>query len=269
MSEDSPVHQFTVENIVVQVFDDKEALGRAAADFVATRLRQALTERGEATVILATGVSQFEFLAALRQAPGVAWTRVTAFHLDEYLGLPAGHPASFRRYLRERLFDHLPFGAVHLLAGDTPDPEAECGRYAALLAGQTIDVACVGIGENGHLAFNDPPADFSTPNLVHVVTLDEACRRQQVGEGHFAALEEVPPRALSLSVPAILAARTISCIAPDRRKAEAVRRALEGPVSPDCPASALRQHDACRLYLDVHSAALLSPATVGPAPWTS
>jgi len=269
MSEASPVHQFTVESVVVQVFDDKEALGAAAADFVAGRLRQAIAERGEATVILATGASQYEFLAALRKVRGVDWTRVAAFHLDEYLGLPAGHPASFRRYLRERLFDHLPFGAVHLLAGDTPDPEAECRRYAGLLAGRTIDVACIGIGENGHLAFNDPPADFSTPNLVHVVTLDEACRRQQVGEGHFAALEDVPQRALSLSVPAILAAGTVSCVVPDRRKAKAVRCALEGPVSPNCPASALRQHAACHLYLDVHSAALLSLATVGPAPWVS
>ncbi len=157
----------------------------------------------------------------------------------------------------------LPFGAVHLLDGDTPDPEQECRRYASLLAGRTIDVACIGIGENGHLAFNDPPADFDTPNLVHVVTLDEACRRQQVGEGHFATIQDVPQQALSLSIPAILSARAISCVVPDQRKAQAVCCALEGPLSPDCPASALRLHQNCRLYLDFDSASALAPATTG------
>jgi glucosamine-6-phosphate deaminase len=266
MSEAAIVHQFTVESILVQVYDDKVALGTAAADFVAGRLRQAITERGEATAILATGASQYEFLDALRAVPGVNWPSVTAFHLDEYFGLSAEHPASFRRYLRRRLFDHLPFGAVHLLQGDAPDPEVECRRYASLLAGRTVDVACIGIGENGHLAFNDPPADFDTPNLVHVVTLDEACRRQQVGEGHFAAIGDVPKSALSLSIPAILSAQAISCVVPDQRKAEAVRCALEGLVSLDCPASALRKHQTCHLYLDIHSASLLSPATKGVVP---
>ncbi len=142
------------------------------------------------------------------------------------------------------------------------NPVQECRRYASLLAERILDVACIGIGENGHLAFNDPPADFNTPELVHIVTLDEACRRQQVGEGHFAAIEDVPKHALSLSIPAILSARTISCVVPDRRKAEAVRCALEGPLSPDCPASALRQHPDCHLYLDLDSASLLSSVTI-------
>jgi glucosamine-6-phosphate deaminase len=255
--------RFTVHGIDVRVYPGKDALGVAAAEFVAGRVREAISARGEARVIFATGASQYEFLAALLREEGIDWRRVTAFHLDEYLGLPEGHPASFRRYLRERLFDRLPFGAVHLLDGNAADPEAESRRYAALLTAGEIDVACIGIGENAHLAFNDPPADFETPHPVHVVTLDEACRRQQVGEGHFAGVEEVPGQALSLSIPAILAARAISCVVPDARKAEAVRCALEGPLSPDCPASALRQHGDCHLWLDVHSAALLSVTTTG------
>lgn len=253
-----PKRQFKVTEVEVQVFEDKAALGEASAQFVSGHLRNAVAERGEARLVLATGASQYEFLDALRRDDTVDWTRVTAFHLDEYLGMSDQHPASFRRYLRERIFDHLPFGAIHLLNGDTADPAEECRRYGALLAAAPIDVACIGIGENGHLAFNDPPADFESPNLVNVVNLDEACRRQQVGEGHFATLEEVPQQALSLSIPAILAARVISCVVPDLRKAEAVQCALEGPISPQCPASALRKHANCRLYLDFDSASRLS-----------
>jgi glucosamine-6-phosphate deaminase len=197
---------------------------------------------------------------------GVDWGRVVAFLLDEYLGLPADHPASFRRYLRERVFQHLEFGEVHLLQGDAPDAEAECRRYAGLLAEAPIDLACIGIGENGHLAFNDPPADFEAPGLVHIVDLDEACRRQQVGEGHFASVDGVPPRALSLTVPAILSARIIYCVVPDRRKAEAVRCSLQGPISPSCPGSALRRHQNCRMFLDLDSASLLKLPAVSGSP---
>jgi glucosamine-6-phosphate deaminase len=258
----TPQRQFEVADVQVQVFAAKARLGEAAAIFVADRVRRAIAARGEASVIFATGASQYEFLDALVQIEDVDWSCVTAFHLDEYLGLSDTHSASFRRYLRERLFDHLPFGTVHLLNGTAPDPQAECARYAALLAKREIDLACIGIGENGHLAFNDPPADFNTPNLVHVVTLDQACRQQQVGEGHFPSLEAVPEQALSLSIPAIMRAATISCVVPDLRKAEAVRCTLEGPITPDCPASVLRRHDACALFLDVDSASLLSPQTV-------
>ncbi len=253
-----PQHQVEVATVQVQIFADKDRLGQAAAALVADRVRQALAAHGEANVIFATGASQYEFLAALVQIEDVAWDQVTAFHLDEYLGLPDTHPASFRRYLHERLFDLLPFGAVHLLDGTAPDPQAECARYAGLLAKREIDLACIGIGENGHLAFNDPPADFTTPNLVHIVTLDKACRQQQVGEGHFPSLEAVPEQALSLSIPAIMRAATISCVVPDQRKAEAVRCTLEGPISPQCPASVLRRHEDCALFLDVDSASLLS-----------
>jgi glucosamine-6-phosphate deaminase len=242
----------------VSIYPNKVALGEGAATVVAGLLSGVLKAEGKAAIILATGASQYQFLAALRGHKEVDWRRVTAFHLDEYLGMPATHPASFRRYLRERIFDALPFGAVHLLEGDAPDSGAECRRYASLLAAESITVACIGIGENGHLAFNDPPADFETPEAVRVVVLDEACRRQQVGEGHFASVDDVPGRALSLSIPAILAARAISCVVPDRRKAAAVHCALEGPVSPDCPASALRLHRAAHLFLDPDSASMLT-----------
>lgn len=257
MSNQSP-SAFTVDTLAVEIYPDKVALSEAAADFVAGHIRSAIAEQGSSRVIFATGASQYDFLAALCAAPDIDWSLVTAFHLDEYVGVNADHPASFRRYLQERLFSRLPFAAVHLLTGDAPDPAAECRRYAGLLAEAPIDIACVGIGENGHLAFNDPPADFHTTAVVHVVELDEACRRQQVGEGHFPNLAAVPPQALSMTVPAILSARTISCVVPDARKAEAVRCTLEGPIDPACPASVLRTHPRCRLYLDSASAGQLS-----------
>lgn len=261
MAASALLRHFKVANVDVGIYADKLALSEAAAEVVAERINAALTLRGEANIVLATGASQYDFLAALRARTGIEWSRVTAFHLDEYLGLAPEHPASFRRFLQERFFDHLQLKAVHLLAGDAPDPQAEIARYSSLLAAHPIDVACIGIGENGHLAFNDPPADFDTQAAVLLVNLDEACRQQQVGEGHFPDLAAVPPQALSMSIPAILAARTISCVVPDRRKAEAVRCALEGPITPDCPASALRRHPDCKLFLDAASSSLLAPAT--------
>jgi glucosamine-6-phosphate deaminase len=253
----NPVRQARYDWGKLEIYGDKVTLGQAAAALVAGCLRDAIAKGGHAAMILATGASQYEYLDALRKMKGVDWQRVTAFHLDEYLGMSDQHPASFRRYLRERVFDHLPFGAIHLLDGDATDAAAECQRYSRLLAAQPIDVACIGIGENGHLAFNDPPADFDTPALVHVVTLDEACRRQQVGEGHFATFADVPTHALSLTIPAILRANAISCVVPDLRKASAVRCSVEGPVTPNCPASALQKHANVRLYLDQDSASLL------------
>lgn len=257
MPNSAPTKTLKIDGVNVRIFADKNALGTAAAQDVAKHLRQAVSERGQANIIVATGASQYEFLDALRNTKGVDWPKVTAFHLDEYLGMSADHPASFRRYLQERLFNYVAFGAVHLLQGDAADPEAECRRYASLLAEKIIDVACIGIGENGHLAFNDPPADFQTQQLVHVVSLDERCRRQQIGERHFATIDDVPAKALSLSVPAILRAHFIGCCVPDRRKAEAVHGSLEGPISPDCPGSVLRRHQNCTIYLDTDSASLL------------
>ncbi len=258
----APEKRSTYNSIMAEVYADKNDLGKAAAELVAGRLREAIAKKGRARVIFATGASQYEFLAALVKTQGVDWIKVTGFHLDEYLAMSDQHPASFRRYLRERLFGLLPFGAVHLLQGDAPDAGAECRRYGVLLAEEEIDIACIGIGENGHLAFNDPPADFNSPNLVNIVVLDEACRRQQVGEGHFPNLDSVPKQALSLSIPAILRAKTISCVVPDLRKAKAVKCSVEGPLTPQCPGSVLRRHADVHLYLDRDSASLLSPATM-------
>src|SRR5262245_7625171 len=206
---------------------DVNDLGRQAAERGADLIRQAITRRGAASIIVATGSSQFTMLAALR-AESLNWSKVTGFHLDEYIGLSASHPASFRRYLKERFVDYVPLAAFHYVHGDAPDPAAECRRLGEIISRHTIDVALVGIGENGHLAFNDPPADFETREPYLTVALDEACRRQQLGEGWFPSLAEVPSRAISMSVQQILEARRILCIVPDQRKAEAVRAALEG-----------------------------------------
>jgi glucosamine-6-phosphate deaminase len=243
----------------VERFESKLLMGAAAAAAGAEKMREALRERGEVNIIVATGASQFEMLDALRQEQGVEWGRVTVFHLDEYVGLSIEHPASFRKYLKERFEDRLPgpVRAFHYIDGED-DPEAECARVGALIAEAPIDVAFVGIGENGHLAFNDPPADFEIERPYLVVDLDEACRRQQQGEGWFPTLEDVPRRAISMSVRQILKSGTIICTVPDERKAEAVRNAVEGPVCPEVPASILQEHDACTLYLDEPAASLLT-----------
>ena len=241
----------------VRVLPDKQALGAAAAAEAAAALREAIAERGEANVIAATGASQFEFLEALTRTPGIDWAKTVFFHLDEYVGLPDTHPASFRRYLRERIVERVHPGTFHFVNGDGPDPAAECRRLAALIAPRAIDVAFVGIGENGHLAFNDPPADLQTQEPYLVVELDEACRRQQLGEGWFPTLEDVPRRAISMSVAQILKSRRILCIVPDARKAKAVKDSVPGGVSSQRPASALQGHAAATLFLDPDSAALL------------
>jgi glucosamine-6-phosphate deaminase len=234
-------------------------MAASAAAEGAQLIRAALAARGNARIVAATGASQFEMLDCLVREPEVDWGRVTAFHLDEYIGMPATHPASFRRYLKERLVDRLPttIGAFHYIDGEG-DPERECARLGALIAEAAVDVAFVGIGENGHLAFNDPPADFETERPYIVAELDEACRRQQLEEGWFATLEEVPRRAISMSVRQILKARSIIGTVPDERKSVAVRGAVEGPVTPDVPASILQLHPDCRLFLDAPAAALLS-----------
>ena len=235
--------------------------GRLAAECGARRIRAALATQGKATVVLATGASQFDLLRTLVAEPDLDWSRVTVFHLDEYTGLPAEHPASFRRYLRERFLDLVHPAAFHAIRGDAPDPEAECDRLSALISPRTVDVLFLGIGENGHLAFNDPPADVTTARPYLVVPLDEACRRQQLGEGWFPTLEAVPRTALSMSVREILRARDLVCTVPDLRKADAVRNALEGPLTPRVPASYLRTHPRVHLYLDLASASRLRPPT--------
>jgi len=252
------VHNFSVDALQIKVYTDRASMGAAAARWVGTALKEALAARGTANLVFAAAPSQDDFLAALCQEPGIDWGKITAFHLDEYIGLSDQHPASFRRYLREHVCQQLPLGQVHWLNGDGPDPQQECLRYGALLQDVILDLACIGIGENGHLAFNDPPADFYTPHSVNVVQLDEACRLQQVAEGHFPDLAAVPTQALSLSIPAILAAQRVSCVVPGPRKAEAVHYTLEKPVSPQCPASILRQHPHCTLFLDPPATALLT-----------
>jgi glucosamine-6-phosphate deaminase len=246
----------------VKTYIDRKTMSRAAARHAAQVLRDVIAAQGRARIIAATGASQIEFLEALVATPGIDWTRVELFHLDEYVGLPIDHPASFRRYLRERLIEPAGIASYHLLDGER-DARLVADEAGSAIRSAPIDVAFVGIGENGHLAFNDPPADFETELPYLVVRLDEACRRQQVGEGWFASLDEVPEEAISMSVRQILKARTILCIVPDARKAPAVEACLEGEVSPMAPASILQTHPATTVYLDRASAAGLKPASHG------
>lgn len=237
---------------------DKQTLGREAALAGAEKLRAALDTNGSAAIIVATGASQFEMLQNLVTAPGIDWSRVTVFHLDEYVGMGTEHPASFVRYLQERFLAALPQApaAFHPVNG-LAEPEAECARLNELISRFEIVVCFAGIGENGHLAFNDPPADFETEQPYIVVELDEACRRQQLGEGWFPSLADVPTRAISMSVRQILKSKSIICSIPDQRKAEAVKACVQGPVTPCAPASILQTHPDTILYLDIHSASLL------------
>lgn len=241
----------------VAVFKSKIEMGQAAAVSAAETIRNSIAERGKAYLIAATGASQFEFLEALMTLD-LDWTQTVFFHLDEYVGLPASHAASFRRYLKERIVDRVHPGAFHFINGEAENLAEECRRVGKLISQQIIDVAFVGVGENGHLAFNDPPADFETQEPYLVVNLDEACRRQQVGEGWFRDLDEVPRQAISMSIQQILKARQVNCIVPDRRKAQAVRACLELEVSPLRPASILQEHPRATVYLDKESAALLT-----------
>jgi glucosamine-6-phosphate deaminase len=243
------------------VFEHQIALGRAAAEQASVAVRRAILDQGVARIIVATGTSQLDFLDALTKAENIDWQRVEMFHLDEYVGLPINHPASFRKYLLERFIHKAGITQYHLLDGNV-DPSEVVRRVGEALRSAPVDVAFAGIGENGHLAFNDPPADFQTEESYLVVDLDEACRRQQVGEGWFANLSEVPRRAISMSVSQILKTNEIICVVPGARKAPAVKQCFEGEISPMAPASILRTHPAATIYLDRESASLLSPATL-------
>lgn len=238
----------------IDVSPNKQELGRRAAERGIALLRETLDQRGEANIIVATGASQFEMLEHLTQAD-LPWHKITAFHLDEYVGMPITHPASFRLYLWQRFVSRLPLPlkAFHYLDAEH-DPAAEARRVSEIIRRHPIDVAFVGIGENGHMAFNDPPADFETEEPYIVVELDEACRRQQLGEGWFPTLQDVPTRAISMSIRQILKSRSIVASVPDERKARAVRESLENPVSPQHPATCLQQHDRVWLFLDQASA---------------
>jgi glucosamine-6-phosphate deaminase len=256
-----PVACFTVADLAVEVHGSEADLGSAAARRAAQVLRAAVGERGHARAVIATGNSQLAFVEALR-GEDVPWQAVTVFHMDEYLGLSADHPASFRRWIRERIGEPFQPASVDYINGDTAGrvaaAEVECARYEAALREAPIDLVCMGIGENGHLAFNEPfQADFDDSRWVRIVELDAKTRRQQVGEGHFAAVDDVPSTAISLTVPALLSARVVQVCAPEGRKAEAVRQTLTAPISTGFPATVLRRQSHARLFLDQDSARLL------------
>lgn len=243
----------------VRIFNTKTEMGAKAAGDAAKKIRQAIKEKDVANIILATGASQFETLDNLVRQDGVEWSKVVMFHLDEYAGMPETHPASFRKYLKERFLARVPpLKAVHFVEGDSDDLNTECTRLGAIITRHSIDVALVGIGENAHLAFNDPPADFDTEQPYIIVELDEACRSQQMGEGWFGTIDDVPTKAVSMSARQILKSKTIICSVPDKRKAMAVKKSVSGEISNMYPASILQTHLDCTLYLDNESSALLS-----------
>ena len=247
--------------MIVKVFEDKLSLSRAAAEQAAVALRRAIQEQGRARIIAATGASQLDFLDLLTKEDNIEWQRVEMFHLDEYLGLPITHRASFRKYLLENFICKTGITQYHLLDGEG-DPREVISRTGENLNLAPIDIAFAGIGENGHLAFNDPPADFRSEEPYLIVNLDEACRRQQVGEGWFTDISEVPRQAISMSVRQIMKAREIIVVVPDERKAQAAKLCFEGEISPLAPASILRTHANATVYLDKASASSLSPATI-------
>jgi len=248
-----PILTQTVEHLNVQVYPDRRSLGAAAASQAAAAIRKQLGEQEGLVMVFAAAPSQNEFLETLIREEGIEWQRITAFHMDEYIGLPADAPQSFGSFLTERLFGKLPFAAVHRIdsAGDIA---AECARYEALLRANPVDIVCLGIGENGHIAFNDPPvADFEDQAWVKPVELDDACRTQQVNDGCFPTFDDVPTHALTLTIPALVSGKQLFCMVPGPTKREAVRRTLSEAVSTACPATILRRHPACTLYVDSDS----------------
>lgn len=254
----TPIRVFAVDALPIRVYASQPDLAADVARMAHEILSATLQARGSAAVILATGNSQIKFLEQLIHLGNIDWSKVTLFHMDEYLGIDAAHKASFRRYMRERVESRVKPRIFHYLEGDCPLPLDECARYTGLLKAQTIDLCCLGIGENGHIAFNDPPvADFNDPHTVKLVKLDEACKLQQFNEGHFPSLEAVNPYAFTLTIPALCSAKKMLCISPETRKARAVKDALQGPVSTACPASFLRTQAHCTLFLDSDSASLL------------
>lgn len=253
-----PVKEFSVESLSVRVYENASELSRDVAKRVHDNLEATLNRQGEARAILATGNSQLQFLEELDRMNGIDWSQITLFHMDEYLGLSADHPACFRRYMHDRVEQKLKPGRFHYLGGDALEPIQECDRYSSLLREKPIDLCCLGVGDNGHLAFNDPPvANFKDPHFVKIVKLDEICKTQQVNQGHFPTIDAVPPYALTLTIPALCFARTMICLCPGKHKAKPVKEALHGPVSSTCPASVLRTQPRAELYLDLDSASLL------------
>ena len=261
---DSPIRMMTVEGLKVEVYRNRAEVGRAVANAVATKMRELLSQKKRVSMVFAAAASQVEFLEELVRQPGLDWSRVTAFHMDEYLGVAGTAKQSFGRWLRDRLFDRVKTGTVHYMDGMAKDPERECRRYSDLLREEPLDIDCLGIGENGHLAFNDPPvADFKDAKAVKVVEIDEQSRIQQSAEGNFPTPNDVPRVALTMTIPALLAAPQVYCTVPGSRKAKAVRETLNDPIGTACPATILRKHGAATLYLDQDSAALIDTAIAG------
>jgi len=253
----TPMRSTTIDRIPIHIFETNERLGHAVADHFARLISTLVEQQGEASAILATGNSQLTFIEALRKLKGVPWGEITLFHMDEYIGMSNQHPASFAKFIQERVVNHVHPASFQPIRGDASDVKSELERYRSLLRKDSPDICVMGIGENGHLAFNDPPADFESREVVHVVTLDNRCRLQQVGEGHFTSIEDVPSRAYSLTIPALLDVKFALVAVPELRKAEAVKAALKGPVTPNCPASILRTKPNVTLYLDRESASLI------------
>lgn len=247
-----------VDALAYRIFPDRRTMGATAGADIAAALRDLLIKQPRVRVIFAAAPSQDQMVEQLITEADIDWSRVDAFHMDEYLGIDPSAPQGFGRYLTDRLFSRVPFGSVHLLQSQADDPAEECNRYSKLLGAGPIDIVCLGIGENGHIAFNDPPvADFDDPQLVKVVELDDACRRQQVNDGCFATFDDVPTHALTLTVPALFSGKQLFCVVPGPTKKEAVHALFTGPIATSCPASILRTHPACKLYLDADSASLL------------
>lgn len=242
----------------INIFNDQESMAKSAAEKAKKILEDTIKKNDKANFVVATGASQFKFLEHLTKITSIFWSKTTMFHLDEYIGIPEDHPASFRKYLKERLINKVHPGRVYLISGDAQIPKEECERLNGIISQHEIDVAFVGIGENGHLAFNDPPANFEIEEPYMVVELDEACRRQQLGEGWFKTLEEVPQRAISMSIKQIMKSKYIICTVPDERKAKAVKDCFGGDeISPGHPASILKKHDNCYVFLDDQSSKYL------------
>jgi len=252
----TPARAFTVDSLRTEVYPSREMMGAAAAYDVAQRMRTLLEEQERVRMVFAAAPSQNEFLAALADTEGLDWSRVEAFHMDEYIGLPENAPQSFARFLHEHIWDLVRPGRIECIDGRTADADAECRRYTDLLHERPIDIVCAGIGENGHMAFNDPPvADFEDPKTIKVVTLDDICRMQQVHDGAFERFEDVPKIALSMTMPTLVSARWVYCIVPGPTKTVAVRATLGDPISTTCPATIMRRHGNATLYLDTDAAA--------------
>jgi glucosamine-6-phosphate deaminase len=250
-----PIKENKYDNLQVNIYSDRQKMGRAAASYVATKIKALLALQKELRMIFAASVSQDEFLAALIKNTDVEWSRITAFHMDEYIGLPEDHPETFGNYLRKHLFDHVPLKQIHFINPVAKDPQAESERYADLINAEPIDIICLGIGENGHIAFNDPPvADFIDLKTVKIIDMDQICRQQQVNDGCFPDISKVPTKAISITIPVVMQARSLNIVVPGERKADAVYDTLNGKIDTHCPASIMRNHPDAMLFLDQDSA---------------